>query len=51
MDKSTNFLRLTISQYVEAFGLSATPVAYEPPVLVIPHYLAIDYRAFSILKH
>ena len=38
MCNSTNFLRLTLSQYGKAFGLSATPVAYYPLVL-IPYIL------------
>ena len=35
MYNSTNFLRLTISQYGKAFALSATPVAYRPMVLML----------------
>ena len=39
---STNFLRLTLSQYDgKAFGLSATPVAYWSLVLIL-HFIAID---------
>ena len=38
MCNSTNFLRLTLSQYGKAFGLSATPVAYYLLVL-IPQFL------------
>ena len=38
---STSFLRLTLSQYRKAFGLSATPVAYYP-LVSIPHFVAID---------
>ena len=46
---STNFLRLIISQYDKVFGLSATPVAYLALVSV-PHCIARDWRAFSVLK-
>ena len=47
---STNLHRLTLSQHDKAFGLSATPVACYSMVL-IPHSIAIDWRAFAILKH
>ena len=35
MYKSTIFLTLTLSQYDKAFVLSATPVPYEPLVLIL----------------
>ena len=43
---STSFLRLTLTQYDKAFGLSATPVAYYP-VVSIPHVMAIDWPLYS----
>ena len=47
---SASFLRLALGQYGKAFGLSTTPVAYKP-LLLIPQLIAIDSRAFSVLKH
>ena len=38
MCNSTNFLRLTLSQYGKALSLSATPVAYKP-LMLIPRFL------------
>ena len=41
MYNSTNFIKLIPGQHRKAFGLSATPIAYKPLVL-IPHFIAID---------
>ena len=46
---STSFLRITLSQFSEAFGLLATPVA----LLVAgvkPHLIVLDSSDLSILK-
>ena len=52
MCNSTNFLRLTLSQYGKAFSLSATPVAYLlTSGINTPLFRGIDCRAFCILKH
>ena len=42
MCNSTNFLRLTLSQYGKAFGLSATPVSYGAIALWYPLPFVID---------
>ena len=49
-DNGNLSLRLTLSQYGKAFGLSVAPVVYYSLVL-IPHFIAIDWRALSILKN
>ena len=50
MYKSPSFLRLALSEYGKAFGLSTTPVGYWPLVL-IPRFISIYSIAFSVLKH
>ena len=40
--------KLTLSQHGKAFGLSATPIAYLPLVL-IPYFIAIADRLKSLL--